>query len=156
MSRDVQVESHAPDETRALGKRLGAALGDGELVLLQGSFGAGKTVLVQGIAAGMGIDDQVTSPSFVLMVEHVGARRLVHVDFFRIERADAELLAGVEDYLDGRWVVAIEWPDWIPEELAGEATRIRIEPRGDVERLISVDSPNPAVLQAARTREHRR
>src|SRR5215217_5501317 len=133
-----------------LGEALGAALAPGELILLQGNFGAGKTVLVQGIALGLGIDDPVTRPSFVLMVEHVGSGKLVHVDFFRIERADADLIAGVEDYLDAGWVVAIEWPDWLPATLAGTATIVRIETLSDNERRISISSASETIVEAFR------
>jgi tRNA A37 threonylcarbamoyladenosine biosynthesis protein TsaE len=82
------------------------------------------------------------------MVEHVGAHRLVHVDFFRIERADADLIASVEDYLDAGWVAAIEWPDRLPESLAGAAgaaTIVRLEVVAENERRISVSSPSEAV-----------
>lgn len=140
--------THAPEGTVSLGEALGAALAPGDLVLLQGNFGAGKTVLVQGIARGLGIDEPVTSPSFVLMVEHVGKHKLVHVDFFRIERADTDLIASVEDYLDGGWVVAIEWPDWLPPSLAGSASIVRLETRSEHERRITVTSPSEAVRSA--------
>src|SRR5215204_2478952 len=96
----IAAISGSASDTRELGKALGQVLGPGDLVLLQGNFGAGKTVLVQGIATGLGIHDPITSPSFVLMVEHIGEKKLVHVDFFRIERADSDLIAGIEDYLD--------------------------------------------------------
>ena len=142
------VVTHSADETRALGEALGEALSPGDLVLLQGNFGAGKTVLVHGISRGLGIDDYVTSPSFVLMVEHVGVTSLVHVDFFRIERADADLIASVEDYLDRGWVVAIEWPDWLPASLAGSATVIRLEAVSESERRIIVTSASELVRAA--------
>jgi tRNA threonylcarbamoyladenosine biosynthesis protein TsaE len=143
------IITHSADETAALGETIGEALVPGELVLLQGKFGAGKTVLVQGIARGLGIDDPVTSPSFVLMAEHAGRHNLVHVDFFRIERADADLIASVEDYLDGGWVVAIEWPDWLPASLVGKASIIRLEALSEHERRITVMSSSEAVHRAA-------
>jgi tRNA threonylcarbamoyladenosine biosynthesis protein TsaE len=144
----VVVVTYSADETRTLGEAIGGALAPGELILLQGNFGAGKTVLVQGIALGLGIDDPVTSPSFVLMVEHIGSGKLVHVDFFRIERADADLIASVEDYLDAGWIVAIEWPDWLPGKLAGTATSVRIEIESDNERRLVVTSPSAPVRSA--------
>lgn len=135
-------------ETHALGARLGRALRPGSLLLLEGQFGAGKTVLVQGLAEALGIEGPVTSPSFVLMTEHVGEGRLVHVDFFRIERAAPDLLASLEEYLDDGWIVAVEWPDWLPASLAGEATRVRIEPISETERRITVSSQDPGILAA--------
>ena len=146
------IITRSADETGLLGEAIGEALVPGDLVLLQGNFGAGKTVLVQGIARGMGIDESVTSPSFVLIVEHVGPRKLAHVDFFRIERADADLIASVEDYLDGGWVVAIEWPDWLPAALAGSATIVRLEAVSENERRITISSRGQAIrLAVART-----
>jgi tRNA threonylcarbamoyladenosine biosynthesis protein TsaE len=144
----IATVSGSASDTQELGKALGQALGPGDLVLLQGNFGAGKTVLVQGIATGLGIHDPITSPSFVLMVEHVGEKKLVHVDFFRIERADSDLIAGIEDYLDDGWVVAIEWPDWLPASLAGTATVVRIETLSDNERRISITSASETMLEA--------
>jgi tRNA threonylcarbamoyladenosine biosynthesis protein TsaE len=144
----LTIITRSADETSSLGQALGEALDPGDLVLLQGNFGAGKTVLVQGIARGLGIDDSVTSPSFVLIVEHVGAQKLAHVDFFRIERADADLLASVEDYLDGGWVVAIEWPDWLPSSLAGSATIVRLEAVSEDERRITISYPREAIRSA--------
>jgi len=146
----IAAVSGSASDTRELGEALGQALRPGELVLLQGNFGAGKTVLVQGIAVGLGIHDPITSPSFVLMVEHVDDKKLVHVDFFRIERADPDLIASIEDYLDDGWVVAIEWPDWLPASLAGTATVVRIETLSDNERRISMSSPSETVVEAFR------
>ncbi|MFN0073186.1 MAG: tRNA (adenosine(37)-N6)-threonylcarbamoyltransferase complex ATPase subunit type 1 TsaE [Chloroflexota bacterium] len=143
--------SDSAEVTRAFGRAIGAALAPGELVLLEGPFGAGKTVLVQGMAEGLGIDDPVTSPSFVLMVEHEGARRLVHVDFFRIERADTALIASIEEYLDAGWIVAIEWPDWLPRSLAGEATIVRIESLAEHHRRITVHSRSQTVMSSVRS-----
>jgi tRNA threonylcarbamoyladenosine biosynthesis protein TsaE len=146
----IAAISGSASDTRELGKALGQALGPGDLVLLQGNFGAGKTVLVQGIATGLGIHDPITSPSFVLMVEHVGEKKLVHVDFFRIERADSDLIAGIEDYLDDGCVVAIEWPDWLPASLAGTATVVRVETLSDNERRISMSSASETVVESFR------
>lgn len=141
----LTLQTSSEDQTRQVGINLGAALRDGDLVLLHGHFGAGKTVLVQGMAVGLGISDPVTSPSFVLMVEHVEHRKLVHVDFFRIERADSDLLASIEDYLDGEWIVAIEWPDWIPASLAGNAIHVTIEPVSESERRIRIEADQAVV-----------
>jgi tRNA threonylcarbamoyladenosine biosynthesis protein TsaE len=142
------IVTRSAEETGSLGEAIGEALEPGDLILLQGNFGAGKTVLVQGIARGLGIDESVTSPSFVLIGEHVWPRKLAHVDFFRIERADTDLIASVEDYLDGGWVVAIEWPDWLPASLAGTATIARLEAVTENERRITIRSPVDSVRSA--------
>lgn len=148
MAEVIERITRSPDETRSIGASLGRALAPGTLVLLEGPFGAGKTVLVQGMAEALGIDEPVTSPSFVLMTEHVGKQKLVHVDFFRIERAAPDLHASIEEYLDDGWIVAVEWPDWLPTSLASEAVRVRLEPVSETERRITVSSKDAAVLAA--------
>src|SRR5205085_8531825 len=94
----------------------------GDVVLLDGEFGSGKTTLAQGIARGMGIDARyVNSPTFMLVNEYrAGRNRLYHVDLYRLEGEEQVATLGLEDYFDGSGVVVIEWPAeavaWLPEE----------------------------------------
>lgn len=144
---DLDFVSHDPDQTIRIGRRLGALLQPGDLVLLYGEFGAGKTHLVKGIVQGLGSDELVTSPSFVLINEYrartTGGRfPIYHVDLYRIER-DAELAGiGMDEALSGDGVCLVEWAEhaahWLPpERLAvflrhlSETKRIlRFVPRG--------------------------
>ena len=149
----VTLRSVAPAETRRLGVALGAAAEPGDVFLLDGSFGVGKTVLVQGLAEGLGVEEAVTSPSFVLMVEHrVPSRpglRLVHVDLYRLDgKLDDELLDELADAAAADAVCAIEWPEAVPAELRANATVIRLEAADETARAITVRSPHQRLLAA--------
>jgi tRNA threonylcarbamoyladenosine biosynthesis protein TsaE len=109
------IRTASAEETRALGRRLGALLRPGDLVTLAGPFGAGKTTLVQGIGEGLGIEDHLTSPSFTLVNEYMpaetGARLpFFHFDLYRLADADEAFDLGMDDYLARGGAVAIEWP----------------------------------------------
>ena len=115
-------QSDEPVKTRRLGARLGALLKGGEVICLTGELGTGKTCLVQGIGAGLGVAERITSPTFTLINEYRGGRlTLYHVDLYRIVDAKAALAFGLDDYLYGEGVCAIEWAarvrDVWPEEL---------------------------------------
>jgi tRNA threonylcarbamoyladenosine biosynthesis protein TsaE len=107
--------SHSPGETFELGRRIGATLRGGEVLALDGELGAGKTQFVKGLAAGLGHDSDVTSPTFTLIHEYTGGRLpLYHFDFYRIESEDEAIRAGLDDYLGGSGVLAIEWAGKFP------------------------------------------
>lgn len=130
-----KITTKSPTETRALGKLFGARLAAGDVINLRGDLGAGKTVLVKGIAEGMGIDpDDVQSPTFTLVREYQeGAARLYHLDLYRLNAAEAEAEeAGVDLYLpspDG--VTAVEWGERAPELLPVPRFEATIRPAGD-------------------------
>ncbi|MBR8831655.1 MAG: tRNA (adenosine(37)-N6)-threonylcarbamoyltransferase complex ATPase subunit type 1 TsaE [Chlorogloea purpurea SAG 13.99] len=104
--------------TKALGEKLGAALGPGSVILLTGDLGAGKTTLVQGIGAGLGIRELIASPTFTLVNEyHEGRIPLYHLDLYRLETGEIENLY-LENYWEGKEVTpgitAIEWSSRLP------------------------------------------
>lgn len=99
-------------ETTGLGQHLGALLRPGELVLLTGELGTGKTTFVRGLAAGLGVDDRVRSPSFQIVRTHDGGRYpFVHVDLYRLGSATEVLDLGLEELIAPPAVSAIEWGD---------------------------------------------
>ena len=115
--------SHSPGETFDLGRRIGASLRGGEVLALEGDLGAGKTQFVKGLAAGLGHDRDVTSPTFTLIHEYTGGRLpLYHFDFYRLENEGDVLRIGLDDYLGAHGVVAIEWAGKFPA-LLPKATR---------------------------------
>ena len=121
--------------TRALGERLAAALRPGDLVVLSGPLGAGKTSLTQGLAAGLGVQGTVTSPTFVLARRHRGPVPLLHVDAYRLRDAGARALdladLDLEDALE-EGVVVVEWGEGLVEELSpSRLTVVLSRPRGD-------------------------
>jgi len=107
------------EETRALGRELAAELLPDRVLLLRGEIGAGKTVLAQGVGEGLGIDPkEIQSPTFTLVREHAGAAaRLAHLDLYRLEPHDAEVL-GFEELLAGPGVKIVEWSERLPFEVA--------------------------------------
>lgn len=134
------VVTRSEEETFRLAEDLASDFSGGEVVLLEGELGAGKTVFAKGLAAGAGVRNihQVCSPSFTLVNVYEGRHRIFHIDLYRLERAaDIEDL-GWEDYL-GEGIVIVEWADKLPFPLAGLSVRIEGGP-GD-ERRITILRP---------------
>jgi tRNA threonylcarbamoyladenosine biosynthesis protein TsaE len=115
--------SHSPEDTFRAALAEGPRLRPGDVLALTGDLGAGKTQWVKGLAAGLGSAASVTSPTFTLIHEYPGGRLpLYHLDCYRLERPEELLAIGIDDYLDGRGVVVIEWADKFPP-LMPAATR---------------------------------
>jgi tRNA threonylcarbamoyladenosine biosynthesis protein TsaE len=109
------------EETRALAADLGRALPPDTTLALHGNLGVGKTTFVQGLAAGLGIDEMVTSPTFNIFTLHRGrGRTLVHLDAYRLDRPEQVEDLMLDDFLVSPWVLAVEWPErvagWVPAE----------------------------------------
>ena len=121
-------ESIGPEDTFALGQALGQMAAPGEIYTLDGDLGTGKTVLTQGLAAGLGITEHVNSPTFTIVQEYEGGRLpLYHFDVYRIGNVEEMDEIGYEDYFYGNGVCLIEWADLIREILPLNCIRIRIE-----------------------------
>jgi tRNA threonylcarbamoyladenosine biosynthesis protein TsaE len=105
------VETHSPNHTEALGRRLGGHLRAGDVVALVGPLGSGKTVLARGIALGAGATGYIASPSFVVIREYAGPLRVYHVDLYRLEHPDEIDNLGLEELMDGRGLMLVEWAD---------------------------------------------
>ena len=151
MTDTLVVRTSSAEETRSIGRALGRAALSGDVLLLQGAFGVGKTVLVQGLAAGLGVEGAVTSPSFVLMVQHRGRLPLFHVDLYRLGSAlDDEMLDAIADAEDGGGVCAIEWPEALPPDLRRRATVIHLTAVDEDTRELSIVSPDARLTAAVR------
>lgn len=115
----LELVSSSPEHTERLGRGLGERVGPGAVLALAGDLGAGKTCLVRGLAAGLGAEDPVSSPTYTLAHEYAGRLILHHLDAWMSEREAAFLAAGGEDLLDAGGVCAIEWAgrvaEWLPE-----------------------------------------
>lgn len=119
--------TRSPGETEALGRRIGAACRGGEVLLLSGDLGAGKTCLTKGIAQGLGIDPgEVTSPTFTLLQLHRGRLPLYHIDLYRVERPDEIAHLELFEELEGPGVTVVEWPAQGGPYVPSDALRIRI------------------------------
>ncbi len=122
---EIALVSRSAAQTRRLGERIGRALAAGDVVLLQGELGAGKTVLAQGIGRGLDVTAAIKSSSFVLVNEYAGRLRLCHADLYRLEDPrDVFDLALEETAKDG--VLVVEWPERAWEELPRERLLVRL------------------------------
>ena len=131
--------TYSAAETRALGEELSASLKPGDVVVLRGELGAGKSELTRGIAKGLGVTENVTSPSFtILNVYESGRCPLYHFDWYRLESEDELYELGMEEYLGGDGIAVVEWAERCPDAVPDGATEIRIEVEGDEKRAISV------------------
>jgi tRNA threonylcarbamoyladenosine biosynthesis protein TsaE len=143
----LRFVSTSEDETKSLGARLGLLLHAGDVVLLHGDLGSGKTTLTQGIAQGLAVDEYVQSPTFTLVAEHAGrtsageALTLYHLDLYRLRDPDELESFGYEDLVtqsDG--IVVVEWPERAGDILPDEYLLVIIEPMGPGERLLTLQS----------------
>ena len=134
----MTVTTHSERATRRVARELAATLLPGTAILLSGDLGAGKTAFVKGLAEGLGLEaDEVTSPTFTLVHEYRGGRLpLVHVDLYRLDRADLDEI-GLDPELASAGVVAIEWADRLTRAIPG-AIRIHIADAGGNDRRLDI------------------
>ena len=131
--------TNSPAETRALGRQLAASLEPGDVLLLYGDLGAGKSELTRGIAEGLGVSGPVTSPSFtILNVYDDGRIPLYHFDWYRLESVEELYEMGMDEYLGGDGVAVVEWPTQCPEAIPENHLAVHITPAGENEREISL------------------
>jgi len=131
----IRTESAA--ETRKLGERLADRLGPGDVILLEGELGAGKSELARGIAKGLGVAETVTSPSFtILNVYGSGRVPLYHFDWYRLESEEELYELGMDEYLGGDGIALVEWPGRCPEAVPEDCLLIRIEAESENVRRI--------------------
>jgi tRNA threonylcarbamoyladenosine biosynthesis protein TsaE len=131
----TSLETSSPEETEAAGEELGQRLQKGDLVLLRGELGAGKTTFVRGVARGIGSAAPVASPTFQLVRIYRGRVQLAHVDLYRLEKGDDLRDLGLDELLDAGAVV-VEWGDRLAD---ADAAMISIEHLGGDRRLIRTD-----------------
>jgi len=138
-------ETFSPEETFALGERLGRESVPGEIFCLNGELGVGKTVFTQGFGKGLGVTEDVVSPTFTILKEYYDGRLpLYHFDVYRIGDPDEMDEIGYEDYFYGEGVTLIEWSSLIAELIPGTAKKLIIEKepaKGDDYRRITLREP---------------
>jgi tRNA threonylcarbamoyladenosine biosynthesis protein TsaE len=134
------VFSLSEEETVDLGRVMGRGMRGGELLVLQGPLGTGKTVFVRGLAAGLGIPlEDVSSPTFALIHEHSGGRlKLYHVDLYRIEDANELQTLGLDELCGAGSVVAVEWGERLPPFYRKDAIAVRLHDVGEGSRRIEI------------------
>lgn len=135
----LQLTSHSPEQTQSLGTRLGKLAQAGDVFLLIGNLGSGKTCLTQGIAWGLGVKEYAFSPSFVIVREYHGRLPLYHIDFYRLDRLEEIVDLGLDEYLCGNGVCVVEWAEKGIAVLPQENLTIGLSYIADTERYISLE-----------------
>ena len=133
----LNLTSLSPEETQQLGRTIGKLARPGDIILLSGPLGAGKTCLAQGMAQGLGVRESTASPSYVLMREFAGRLPLYHMDLYRLEFIEVDEL-GLDDYLYGRGVCVIEWAEKGMALMPAEHLLIKLGYAGESERNIDI------------------
>ncbi|HET6372009.1 MAG TPA: tRNA (adenosine(37)-N6)-threonylcarbamoyltransferase complex ATPase subunit type 1 TsaE [Candidatus Polarisedimenticolia bacterium] len=141
---ELRAVTRSEEETAEAAERLASTLLAGDVVILSGSLGSGKTAFVRGLARGLGIDPRaVHSPTFTIVTEYGAGRsglRLVHVDLYRIDRAEEVVELGLSDYQSQGCILAVEWGERLPERLRTGAIHVTLEDAGGEERRLTIDS----------------
>lgn len=133
------MKTHSPAETRAFGERLAQKLHPGDVLLLLGNLGAGKSELTRGLARGLGITDTITSPTFtILNVYDSGCIPLYHFDWYRLNGSEELWEMGMEEYLGGDGVAVVEWPSQCPEAIPETYLEVTITPVDETTRDITL------------------
>lgn len=135
---DRGERTSGPAETEAIGERLGADLAPGDVVLVSGPLGAGKTTLIRGICRALEVTDTVTSPTFTIGQRYAGRVPVSHLDLYRLEELGAEDPALLDDYLTPDAVALVEWPEAAEPGLARVTRRVELRHAGGDEREVTV------------------
>jgi len=141
---ELVIESHSVRDTHTLARHLLKQLPGRVILALCGDLGSGKTCFVQGLAAALGIDRPVTSPTFTLVHEYRGMRPLVHVDLYRLHDSLDALMLGLEDYFENDGITAVEWAERAEDIFPPDTIHVSFETLPDSHsRRITVRSPMP-------------
>jgi tRNA threonylcarbamoyladenosine biosynthesis protein TsaE len=135
----MEFITNSPQETEALGQKLGQTLPAGTVIAYRGDLGAGKTAFTRGLARGLGIQDPVTSPTYTIVNEYLGGRvPLFHFDMYRLHSADDLFDIGWDDYLERQGICAVEWSENVAEALEDPLT-VTICKTGEESRKITLE-----------------
>ena len=136
----IALATTAPEQTQDIGRLLGQLAQAGDVFLLSGELGAGKTCLTQGILWGLGGDEYARSPTFVLICEYPARLTLHHMDLYRLDSIDEIIDLGLDDYFLGDGVCVVEWAEKGLEAFIGEHLTVSIEDMGDNRRRLTFNS----------------
>ncbi|MBL7209499.1 MAG: tRNA (adenosine(37)-N6)-threonylcarbamoyltransferase complex ATPase subunit type 1 TsaE [Dehalococcoidia bacterium] len=135
----LELNSHSPEQTQRLGVQLGELAQAGDVFLLSGSLGSGKTCLTQGIAWGTGVKEYAFSPSFVIVREYYGRLPLYHMDFYRLHSIDEIVDLGLDEYFYGNGACVVEWAEKGITVLPQENLLVWFSYTADTERSLSLE-----------------
>jgi tRNA threonylcarbamoyladenosine biosynthesis protein TsaE len=127
----VIVRTGSAAATRAVGAAIASCLAPGDVVVLSGDLGSGKTTLAQGLAAALGVTEPVVSPTFAIVREYEGAVPVAHIDVYRLDRVQELHDLGLEEIFDGTRIVLVEWGDLVAPVLPGDRVVVRLRADGE-------------------------
>ena len=151
----MMIETTSPDQTRSIAEYLGGLCRGGEILLLDGDLGAGKTCFVQGLARGLGVgsETRVTSPTFTIHAEYCGRLVLNHLDLYRLDDPVSQEGLGIVDLFGDRGgVVAVEWPEMLVDPVGGDRLEVVFHNMGESVRRLELCAFGPfhaALIEAA-------
>ena len=143
----IKLTSQSPEQTQKLGVRIGELALPGDVFLLVGELGTGKTCLTQGIAWGLDIKEYAMSPSFVIVRELYGRLPLYHIDLYRLDRIEESLELGLDDYLYGQGVCVVEWAEKALSILPKNYLLIKISYLSDTGRSFQMEPSGERYLK---------
>ena len=146
--KQIQAVSHGPEDTRTIGNILGTHAKSGDVFLLLGSLGIGKTCLTQGILWGLGSEEYARSPTFVIVLEYQGRLKMYHMDLYRLDTSEEISEIGLDEYLFGDDVCVIEWADKIPTTLPKQHLIVKIDYLEETERRFTLTDNNHQFSEA--------
>ncbi|MBI4234475.1 MAG: tRNA (adenosine(37)-N6)-threonylcarbamoyltransferase complex ATPase subunit type 1 TsaE [Chloroflexi bacterium] len=158
MTTCLDLLSHGPEETQELGRLLGSHAAAGDLFLLAGGLGVGKTTLTQGIAWGLGVQEHARSPTFVLVTQYRGRLTLYHIDLYRLDDVQEVLDLGLDEYLFGDGVCVVEWAEKAPQVFPAAHLLVTLQPVDDTTRRLRLEargSRYEGLLEAVRQARER-
>jgi tRNA threonylcarbamoyladenosine biosynthesis protein TsaE len=138
MSIIMTILTNNENETVREGEKLGRKVKPGAVIALYGDLGAGKTAFTRGLAAGLGIKMNVTSPTFTIVNEYPGGTPLYHFDMYRLENENELFDIGWDDYLDRGGVCAVEWSEKVPGVFPKDTITVKIKKLGDNSRSLEI------------------
>jgi tRNA threonylcarbamoyladenosine biosynthesis protein TsaE len=133
------MQSGSSADTEAIGARLAADLEPGDVVLVSGELGSGKTTLIRGACRALGVEEPVTSPTFTIGQRYRGSLPISHLDLFRLQTLEGEDPGLIDDYLNADSVAFVEWPALAEAGIERIALRVRLEHAGGDKRTITID-----------------
>ena len=140
----ISLRTKSADDTQALAAELAHLARSGDVIVLSGDLGSGKTAFAQGFGAGLGVAERVTSPTFVLMRAYEGRLPMVHLDVYRLEHLQEAVDLGLAEVLDDGAVALIEWGDMVTPVLPADFLEVRLERGdGDDERVVRLRAVGP-------------
>jgi tRNA threonylcarbamoyladenosine biosynthesis protein TsaE len=151
MTGPLRTETGSADETLALAQSIGALLRPGDVVVLAGDLGSGKTTFAKGIGRALAVDEPVVSPTFTIVRQYEGRLPLVHVDVYRLDHLQELHDLGLEELIEGDAVTLVEWGDVVTAYLPTERLEIRLDVGGrDDDRVVTLVPRGPSWLARER------